>query len=281
MRLLIIGCGYVGKPVALQALGRGWQVTALTRSDKRARELAELGIEPVMGDVLASATLAHLPESDLCLYAVGYDRSSTHDKKSVYVDGLKNVLQVIQSKVPRLIYVSSTSVYGEDSGNWVNEQTDPQPANESGKICLAAEELVRQFYLNENQSLSANILRLSGIYGPGRLIGRKAQLQAGQPISGNPQGWLNLVHLDDILQALFAIAETAEAKPLYLLSDERPNRRIDFYTALAEFLETPPPVMPNEPTKQLGKRCDSSFIRDDLNLKLVRPTINEGIPASI
>lgn len=281
MHILIIGCGYVGKRFAAQALERGWQVSALTRSHQRAEELTAMGIQPVIGNVLDVESLQGLPQADLCLYAVGYDRSASDEKRDVYVSGLKNVLTEINDTIPRLIYVSSTSVYGESSGAWVDEKTDPQPANESGEICLAAEQVVRSFYPIEDESRNGTIVRLSGIYGPGRLIGRKEQLRDGKPISGNPNGWLNLIHIDDILQALFRVADSPSKSPLYLLSDEHPNRRIEFYSELAKQLGTPSPVMPDDPTNKLGKRCDSSLIRKELDLKLLRPTIQEGIPASI
>lgn len=281
MKVLIIGCGYVGKRFAEEALSRGWEVCALTRSDERAAQFFEKGITPVVGNVLDANSLNDLQAADLCLYAVGYDRSASDDKRDVYITGLENVLAAIHENIPRLIYVSSTSVYGESNGSWVNEKTDPNPANDSGKICLAAEEVVRKYYPTDSNEKLGTIIRLSGIYGPDRLIGRKEQLREGQPIPGNPQGWLNLIHVDDILQALFKIADSAVSAPLYLLSDTQPNRRIEFYSELAKHLGTPPPVMNDAPTENLGKRCDSALIRSEFGLELLRPTIREGIPASI
>ncbi len=280
MRVLIVGCGYVGERFAKQAVERGWEVAALTRSQERANHLRDIGVTPVLGNVLDTESLADLPEADLCLYAVGFDRNANENKREVYVSGLRNVLSEIASRIPRLIYVSSTSVYGQANGEWVNEDSPCEPANESGQICLDAENVVKEFY-DSPESQSATVLRLSGIYGPGRLIGRKEQLQQQKPIAGNPQGWLNLIHVDDILQALFAIAISPSPSPLYLLSDERPNRRIDFYSELAKHLNTPAPVMSAEASENLGKRCDSSRIRSDLGLKLLRPTIEEGIAASL
>ncbi|WP_417851593.1 SDR family oxidoreductase [Thalassoglobus sp.] len=280
MHVLIIGCGYVGERFAKQAVERGWQVTALTRSQKRAEALQLAGIRPVIGNVLEPKSLQALPQADLCLYAVGYDRSANENKRDVYVSGLKNVLSEIADRIPRLIYVSSTSVYGESTGDWVNEETPCEPANESGQICLDAEAVVNEVYAR-NLNRDATIVRLSGIYGPGRLIGRKEQLRGQKPISGNPDGWLNLIHVDDILQVLFILASGTPSSSLYLLSDERPNRRFEFYSELAKHLQTPAPVMPDEPSADFGKRCDSLRIRNELGVKLLRPTIQDGIPVSI
>ncbi len=281
MHVLIIGCGYVGGRFAKDALGRGWQISALTRSEKRAQEWKEIGINPVVGDVLNSESLKNLPVADVCLYAVGFDRNSGTDKRDVYVEGLSNALNEIAQKISKLIYISSTSIYGESSGNWVDENSECEPATESGEISLAAETVVREAYPLDEQHRTATILRLSGIYGPGRLIGRKEQLIQKRPIAGNPHAWLNLIHIDDILQAIFKLIEESSTAPLYLLSDEQPNKRIDFYTELAHHLGTPEPIMPDEPSKNFGKRCDSSRIRKELELTLKQPTIREGIPASV
>lgn len=281
MHVLVIGCGYVGARYAQQAIDRGWTVTALTRSSERAAAWQQAGLHTVVGDVLDPDSLKALPEADLCLYAVGFDRHSSASKRDVYVQGLHNVLREISLRVPRLIYVSSTSVYGESSGGWVNEETECLPATDSGKICLAAEEIVSQFYPSRSNMHQSTILRLSGIYGPQRLIGRQEQLRHQQPIAGHPQAWLNLIHVADILQALFKLSEAPPPSARYLLSDERPNPRIEFYSELARHLNAPPPVMPDPPSQDLGKRCDSSRIRIELNLTLLHPTIQSGIPACL
>lgn len=281
MHILIIGCGYVGERYAKQALARGWRVSALTRRSEQITEWQTQGITGIQGDVLHRESLQALPTADLCVYAVGFDRTATQDKREVYVTGLRHVLTEITDRIPRMIYISSTSVYGENNGEWVDEETICQPGNESGEICLEAEQVVQEFAVRNPQLFQASILRLSGIYGPGRLIGRREQLAQELPIAGNPESWLNLIHIDDILQALFLLAVTPHPEPLYLLSDEQPNRRIEFYSALARHLGTPAPIMPEDPTDQLGKRCDSSQIRNVLGLQLLRPTIVEGIPASL
>ena len=111
MHVLIVGCGYVGVRAAREWLQRGVAVSALTRSPSRAEELQGLGITPVVGDVLDPESLTALPGADVCLYAVGLDRGAGHDQRTVYVDGLCNVLTELSPHVPRLIYLSSTSVY--------------------------------------------------------------------------------------------------------------------------------------------------------------------------
>jgi len=282
MRILIVGCGYLGREVA-----RGWvkshSVFALTRSPHHAEELQRLGIEPILGDVMNPAALTALPEVDLCLYAVGFDRTATHDKRSVYVDGLRNVLSTRRFR--RLIHISSTSVYGQDASETVNEDSPCEPTSEGGEICLDAERVVRKFFpitqspTNANVTFDAVILRLSGIYGLGRLIGRLDQLRQGQPQRGNPEAWLNLIHVADAAQVIQHIAETPPPSPLYLVSDARPLRRREFYAALAEQIGAPAPSFPDAGDHSLNKRCDSSRVRRELGMTLIWPDAIAALPS--
>src|SRR5262245_13835759 len=129
-RKLIIGCGYVGRRVARCWVARGDTVFALTRSDDRARELHDRGIEPIVGEVTDAATLAALPEAAVLLYAIGLDRAAGNSQREVYVGGLGNVLERVTGKVGRFLYLSSTSVYGQDEGEWVDESSECHPASE-------------------------------------------------------------------------------------------------------------------------------------------------------
>ena len=278
MHILIVGCGYVGHRVAQHWKQQGIEVSALTRSDVRAGDFSDEGIQPIIGDVLDSESLKKLPQADLCLYAVGYDRSASPEKRHVYVDGLQNVLSEIHDRIPRLIYISSSSVYGQNSGESVDETSVCDPSSDGGKICLDAEKVVREKFGDDN---AATILRLSGIYGPGRLIGRRQQLQNQKPIAGNPQAWLNLVHVQDIVQAIDAIVKTPPPSNLYLLSDGNPIRRIEFYSALAKQLNLPEPVMPDSGSDEMGKRCDPSRILQELPLQLSFLTIHDGLAESL
>ena len=251
--------------VARNALRAGHQVTALTRNEERGEEWKPLGITPIFGDVLNPASLRSLPAADVCLYAVGYDRTARADKRTVYVDGLRNVLMEIRQRVPRLIFISSTSVYGQQAGEIVDESSPCEPDQENGRICCDAEEVVREF------GKGAVILRLSGLYGPGRLIARKEQLLQGTPLEGSPQTWLNLIHVDDAARAFQLLTDQSASSPLYLLSDEVPLRRGDFYGAIARHIGAPEPIFSGQEGLPLGKRCDSSLIRKELNFSFQYP----------
>ena len=179
MRILIIGCGYLGRPVAAIFQSAGHSVAALTRSPDNAVALKSLGIEPVLGDVLEATSLQSLPPAELVFYAVGYDRNAAASKREVYVQGLETVLSRLAGRVDRFLYVSSTSVHGQDNGEWIDETSPTIPTSDDGRICLDAEAVVCSHFGNSNR---ATVLRLSGIYGPGRLLRRIENMRCGDPI---------------------------------------------------------------------------------------------------
>ena len=218
MRALVFGCGYLGRRVAAIWRSEGMQVSALTRSRQNAAVLAEQGIEPIIGDVLLPETLRSLPEIEIALYAVGYDRHSAASKREVYVRGLANVLEARSPRVRRFLYISSTSVYGQDAGEWVDETSETLPSTEDGQIVLAAEETVR----TACPKGVATVLRFSGIYGPGRLLRRIESVRRGEPIAANPDGLLNLIHVDDGAIVVSRLANRDVLQTTYLITDDRP-----------------------------------------------------------
>lgn len=286
MQKLIVGCGYLGRRVAAAWLKAGHEVTALTRSMTNAAELARIGIRPVIGDVCDPTTLASLPTAATVLFAVGFDRTSGYSQREVYVEGLRNVLTQVASRCERFIYISSSSVYGHSAGEWVDETSDCEPVQPGGQCCLAAEALVREFFPSTNQTESqrpcANILRLSGIYGPDRLLSRIESLRAGEALSGQGEAWLNLIHVDDAVAAVLACEQRGQSGETYLISDDCPVRREKYYSQLARLVAAPPPTFgADQPAKRgsggLNKRCSNKKASAELKLVLVYPTINEGL----
>ncbi len=281
MRRLIIGCGYLGERAARFWLSRGDRVAALTRSPERAGRFAEMGMEPFLGDVMQPETLTSLPEVDTCLYAVGFDRSGVYEKRAVSVTGLRNALSELSSRIGYLIHISSTSVYGQSAGEWVNEDSPCAPCVEGGRVCLEAEDAVCSFFRPNGGLNRGTILRLAGIYGPGRLIGRADQLLRREPMTGSPEAWLNLIHVDDAVAAIGLLADGNVTSKHLLLSDERPLRRHEFYGELARLLGAPTPVFAPTTDPSLNKRCDSSRIRRELSYRLMYPSAFEGLPHAL
>ncbi|MCA9005500.1 MAG: SDR family oxidoreductase, partial [Planctomycetaceae bacterium] len=299
MRKLIIGCGYVGLSVAREWVKQGHQVSALTRSESNARKFTEFGIQPVLGDITQPESLQDLPESDTVLYAVGFDRTADKSRREIYVTGLESALKVLKQRTQKVIYLSSTSVYGQTAGEWVDETSVCEPERENGQICLEAEQLFDQhgFLSNaasQSKGATAVILRLAGIYGPGRLLARMEQIRTGEPLAGNPDAWLNLIHLTDIVRTILKCDTEIHLEDRYLVSDSRPITRREYYETLARLLQAPEPRFDTAAPGEIGmkstrfnsteraaglnKRCDNKRLREELGVSLTFPTIREGLP---
>src|SRR5262249_6130718 len=137
---LIVGCGYLGRRVATRWLAAGKPVAALTRGNSDA--LRALGVEPVVGNVLNPASLRNLPAASTVPYAVGMDRTAGRSMRDVYVGGLGHVLDTLPA-CDRFVYISSTSVYGQPDGSIVDESSPTEPTEESGRVVLEAEQLLK------------------------------------------------------------------------------------------------------------------------------------------
>ncbi len=277
---LIVGCGYLGRRVARLWQAAGTTIHALTRSPVRATEFAALGWRPIIGDLCDPDSLAALPAVDVTLSAVGYDRSSGKSQQAVYVDGLRSLLEVVRDRSPQFLYVSSSSVYGQQAGEWVDETSSCVPAQPGGRCCLAAEDLVREVY--GSPGLRGHVLRLSGIYGPDRLLSRIEGLKRQEPLAGSPDAWLNLIHVDDAAAAVVACQTRGRAGECYLVSDDEPIRRGAYYAHLAELLGTPAPVFDEQtPAKRgaggLNKRCRNDKLKRDLAVTLRYPNYRDGL----
>jgi len=277
---LIIGCGYLGLRAARLWQKAGLRVAATTRSTERAAAFKQEGLDPIVCNVLDAQSLTALPAANCVLYAVGLDRQAGDSMRDVYVNGLQNVLDVLEGKMDRLLYVSSTSVYGQTDGSWVDETSDCEPTRENGQICLEAEQAIT------NADVSSVILRMGGLYGPDRLLARIREREQGIKVAGNPEAWLNLIHIDDAVAAVDTVASSQDGPPKYLVIDDQPIQRKTYYETLARLLELPPPEFnPDTPDRKgdrgLNKRCSNRLIRETLGLEWTYPTIEEGLPAAL
>ena len=283
MHVLILGCGYLGRRAADLWRGAGHAVSILTRSAARAAALRQAGWQPYVGDVLDADSLAALPDADVLLYAVGYDRGAGVDKRQVYVEGLRHALETVGRRAGRILYVSSSSVYGQAAGEWIDETSPTVPGTEGGEICLAAEQVLREF--SNGFAGPCCVLRLTGIYGPGRLLAKTETLRQGLPLSGSPDAWLNLIHVADAARICVTAAGHPQPEPLYLVTDDRPVQRGEYYAELARLLDAPPPRFDPAETPRhgqgLNKRCRNALLKASLGIALTYPTIQEGLPASL
>lgn len=285
MSALVIGCGYLGLRAAKAWVSAGRKVYALTRG--RAEELRSHGVEPIVGDVLDPKSLANLPRTDTVLYAVGLDRTAGKSMREVYVQGLGNVLTALSSPRPagaesampapagrgeeqRLLYISSTSVYGQTDGVWIDETSPTEPLEEAGRVVLEAEQTLRQFRPD------AVVLRFAGIYGPGRVL-RRASLLKGEPVPGDPERFLNLIHVDDGVRAVLAADANAEPGRTYLIADDAPPTRREFFTRTAEVIGAPPPTFDGSGGVEANRRVSNAKAKRELGFTPQFPNFREGL----
>ena len=284
-RRLIVGCGYLGHRVGRRWLRQGHVVHVMTRSEQNAEGFREEGFVPVVGDVVDWSRPSQLPIFDQTLYAVGFDRSASHDKRTVYVNGLANVLDQLGDSAGQFLYVSSTSVYGQTDGAWVDEESETTPQAESGLICLDAESTVWDAS-GRYEKLQANVLRFAGIYGPGRLLRRIDQMKSAERIGGNPDSYLNLIHVDDGARVLDAAIEEFQDGRRWLVCDGEPLTRREYYRTLADLLQTPEPEFDpsmgaRSSTLGLNKRCSNSRVVNELQVAFEYPDARAGLAHSI
>ncbi len=283
MAKLIFGCGYLGSRVAQIWLSGGHEVHALTRSGNRAPYLRRRGINPIIGNVAEPGTLTELPEADSVLYSVGFDPRGGYSRRQVQVQGVQSVFDALPSSVQRVIYISTTGVYGQRGGVKVNEDSPTEPTTEGGRAALEAEQLVRAHRLGPRTI----IMRLAGLYGPGR-IPRRNGLMLGDPVAADPHSFLNLIHVDDAARIVLAAESHAKLPRTYLVSDGNPVRRGDFYRELARLAGAEPPkfIPPAEGAAlndrgATDKRVSNVRVLRELGVPLVHPTFREGLAASV
>ncbi len=275
---LIVGCGYLGLRVGQRWLAAGHAVTGVVHSAASAETLAAANVHPLVADVTRPETLRDLPAADTLLYCVGYRADSSPPRWAVYVDGLRAVLDAVSPNVRRVIFISSTGVYAERDGGWVNEDSPCEPLSESGRALLAAEKVLADHRLGDR----GIVLRLAGIYGPGRLP-RKADLVSGEPLAVPAGQHVNLIHVVDAAAAVLAAEELARPPRTFNIADGCPIDRRDYFVETARHFGLPLPnfrdPLPGESTARRGgdKRVSNRRMVDELNVKLKYPTYRKGL----
>ena len=285
MKKLIVGCGYLGLRVAQKWIEEGSEVYALTRTKERAAQLESCGVKPIIGDVATLDVNFKLPDVEAVLYSLGYDRFSSYSRREIMNESLKNFLQHLPDTVERLIYTSSISVYGQSDGEWVDEKSITDPKKENGIVCLEAEEILRDFLLTEyekERKIEWMVLRLAGLYGEGRVFRSVDQLKAGAPVGGEPEAWLNLIHVDDACEVILKAEWNLKKASVLVVADNTPVTRKEYYKELASIVDAPQPVFDPELADQqrgsgLNKRCSNQKMRQILDLKLKYPDFKTGL----
>jgi nucleoside-diphosphate-sugar epimerase len=283
MRRCIFGCGYLGSRVARRWLNAGGPVFVVTRSVHRAEELEQEGFRAIVADVTQPQTLVGLPAAETVLYAVGYDRRSGVSRQQLYVDGLRNVLAALSPQTGRILYVSSTGVYGSAAGAWVDEDSPCRPTRDAGMAMEAAERMLRGSPFGGRSIM----LRMAGIYGSGR-IPRMTDLVQGRPIGIAEREHLNLIHVEDAAAVVLAAESCPNLPGLYTVSDGHPCRRREFYRQLAALLGLPEPafVAPEADAAGSERTHDDKRVRNarmlrELDVRLRYANYQQGLAAIV
>lgn len=273
--VLVAGCGDVGTALGLALAEAGHRVWGLRR---RADGLPA-PIEPIGADLGRPETLAGLPpEVDTLVYTAAADAFDEGAYRRAYVDGVRHVVAALGAcgaPLDRLVFASSTAVYGQSAGEWVDETSPTEPAGFSGRVLLDGEAAARA------AGGEVVIVRLAGIYGPGRerLI---ETVRAGRATI-RPDGpeWTNRIHRDDAAGALAHLTTRAGAGGVWIAVDDEPADRATVLRWLAARLGAPPPsVAPPPPADRprTNKRCRNAKLVAS-GYRFRHPTFREGYAA--
>ncbi len=288
-RVFIVGCGDIGRRVA-----RLWQqtslpVTGLVRSNNSMQYLRQQNISPLLLD-LDKSPIDHAPDPEpglvldqaLVYYFAPPPKTGEEDTR------MAHFLQLLDSRRPpaRLVYLSTSGVYGDQAGRLIDEETPPRPVAPRARRRYFAEQAVRQW--GEAQQVPVIILRTGGIYGPGRLPLKRIRDQI-PIIHEHLAPATNRIHADDLAPACVAAAQKGRAGRIYNISDGAQNNMTEYFNAIADYFDLPrPPTIDwDEAEKQLSpgmlsylresRQLDNRRMREELGVQLQYPNLLEGL----
>jgi nucleoside-diphosphate-sugar epimerase len=272
-RVLIAGCGYVGSALAGRLVADGHEVWGMRRNP----EGLPPGVRPVAADLRDPATLDALPSGiTTVFYTAAADGGSDDEYRAAYVDGPGNLLAALVARGERprrVIFTSSTSVYGQSAGEWVDEESPTEPEGFGGRRMLEGEGIVR------GGPFPGVVLRLAGIYGPGR-TSYIDRVRSGAAECPGETTYTNRIHRDDCAGALRHLMLLPEPLPVYLGVDRAPADSCEVLHWLAATLGRPAPARSSAAsTRRRGnKRCRGDRLVAS-GYEFVYPTYREGFAA--
>lgn len=257
--VLIIGCGFLGEAAAELFSGQGRRVLGVVRSEDSRHALSDRPFETLCCDVTdddaMEALAPRLRGVPLAIHAVSAGKGGAETYAAVYREGLRRVIRSWQPG--RVVFVSSTSVYAQNDGCWVTEDSPAEPDRETGIILREAETLAL--------AAGGSVARLSGIYGPGRSHLLRKYLAGEALLEGGGGRWMNQIHRDDGAAALVRIGDPSSPAGIYNVSDDTPATQRELYGWMAEVLGRPlPPEGPADLNRARGvtsKRVSNRKLR--------------------
>ena len=262
MRILIGGMGGTGTSLAIDRVGHGDRGWGIRRRHKRP---PPKGIVPIEADLRSPALADHLPEEiDVAVYTAGPHGVRTEEAyRAIYIDGLVSFLSACEKmkhRPDRVFFASSTAMYGDHAGDWVDETTLARPSGASGRILLEAEGCLNA------SSLRTTTVRLAGIYGPGRtrLLDRATE---GHATLEDQVRYTNRIHDADCVGIFSHLIDLPDVDEMYLAVDDEPAPYNDVITYLAQLTGGPYPGHASAPPTvhpirgRSNKRCSNARIK--------------------
>ena len=292
-KCLIVGFGYVGLPLGAELVRRWHQVFGLRRSALAETELKAAGITPLHADITQPDSLKNLPRDfDWVVNCSASGGGGADDYRKVYLEGNRNLLAWLADSPPKkFVYTSSTSVYAQNDGSVVTEKSAAEPDADTAKVLVETEKLLLDTWERRQDASApgfpAVILRVAGIYGPGRGHAFKQFLRGEARIEGDGSRWLNMIHRDDLIGVIIAALENGSAGEIYNAADDAPVTQLEFFTWLAAELKRPPPPIvaaEAEVWRKRGvtnKRISNAKLRAELGYEFRFPDFRAGYAPEI
>jgi nucleoside-diphosphate-sugar epimerase len=276
-QVLIAGCGYVGTALGKLCVGEGKKVWGL----RRRSHLLPDQICPITADLGQPETLRSLPPHlEYLFFTAAADRSDDACYQATYVEGLMNLIKALgdQEIYPkRAFFTSSTSVYTQTNGEWIDENSPAENKHFSGSRLLEAERLLLA------SPFPWTVVRLSGIYGPNRTRLLEQVKRREITVQGSTLSYTNRIHRDDCAALLHHLTHVENPLGLYIGSDHEPARLCDVVGWLAQKFEAQPQVVATSPSDAEGrfrtnKRCCNARLVES-GYRFRYPTYREGYSA--
>lgn len=284
MRVLIIGCGYVGLPLGEELVRQGHEVYGVRRSMEGAGELETARIKPLAADITKSEELARLPGPfDWVVNCVSSNKGGAEEYREIYLNGMRNLTAWLSGSPPKkFVYTSSTSVYGQTDGSAVKESSPTEPAGETGRVLVETEKVMLAV-----TAIPGVILRVAGIYGPGRGRLFLQYLKNETRIAGRGERIINMIHREDLIGIIMAALKNGRPGEVYNAVDDEPVAQIHFFRWLSETLgKWMPPYATEEENagRKRGltnKKVQNRKLKMELGYQFKFPNFRKGYTAEI
>lgn len=268
-KIAIIGCGYVGKALAKHwTSSKNYTITVTTRSQEKAKELSHIADNVhILAEINEENLFAVLQNQDIVVITIAADNAGAYEK--TYLNTAKVLAKVLSKphSVKLVIYTSSTSVYGEHGGAWVDEMTTPVPHNSQTQILLETETTLLSL---KSPSTKVSLFRLGEIYGPNREISERLRRLNGKALPGTGENYTNLIHVDHIVRIIDQAVQL-QLQGIFNLCEDLHLPRMTFYQRICQKENLPQPAWDNKISPHGGnKKVSNAKIKQALQLSAIR-----------